>query len=56
MAIILIVAVLAGAAGGLLSWLGGSAVANAILTGAGSFAGTVILLLAIGYFLVGEKP
>ncbi|MGJ6963593.1 hypothetical protein ACSDR0_16945 [Streptosporangium sp. G11] len=55
MAITLIAAVLVGVTGGILAWLGGALVANAIIVGGSSFAGTVLLILAIAYFLIGEK-
>ena len=56
LAIITIVAVIIGAAGGTLSWLGGATVPNAIFTGAGSFGAAVLLMLAIAYFLDGTHP
>lgn len=55
LAITLIAAVLVGVTGGILAWLGGALVANAIIVGGSSFAGTVLLILAIAYFLIGEK-
>jgi hypothetical protein len=56
LAIIMIVAAVIGVAGGTLSWLGGASVPNAVLAGAGSFGATVLLLLAIMYFLDGTRP
>ena len=56
MAIITIVAVIAGVAGGTLSWLGGASVPNAVLTGAGGFGAAVLLMLAIVYFLDDASP
>ena len=51
--IILLAATMIGSAGGLLSWLGGMNVANAILSGAGTFSGAIILILALFHFLNG---
>lgn len=56
LAIIVFVAMMVGAAGGMLSWLGGANVPNAVLAGAGSFGATVLLMLAIAYFLDGTHP
>jgi len=53
LAIILLFAVITGAAGGVLSWLGGLKPAHAVLAAAGTFTGAVLLGLAIGHFLTG---
>lgn len=53
-AIILLAAVIVGAAGGLLSFAGGLPVPLAIVTGGGAFGGTVALLLTLANFLAGE--
>lgn len=44
-----------GMSGGVLSWLGGVSAPNAILAGAGAFAGSVILILTIMHFLWHDK-
>ncbi|GAT68889.1 hypothetical protein PS9374_04554 [Planomonospora sphaerica] len=54
-AIIVITAVILGAAGGTLAWMGGASAPNAVLAGAGGFTATVILLLAIAAFLEGAR-
>lgn len=51
LAIVLLFAVITATASGMLSWLGGMNPANALLAGAGAFAGTVILALAVIHFL-----
>jgi hypothetical protein len=50
---ILLAAAMLGSVGGLLSWLGGMNVANAILAGAGTFSGAILLMLALFRFLTG---
>jgi hypothetical protein len=47
LAITVLAATLTGAAGGLLAWVGGANPPMSILTGAGAFSGTVLLLLAM---------
>jgi hypothetical protein len=56
LAIIMLVALVVGAAGGVISWIGGMHPANAILAGSGTFAGTVFLVIAVIYFLHDAKP
>jgi hypothetical protein len=53
-ALILIAAVIVGAAAGLLAFAGGANVPTAVLTGGGAFAGTVLLLLALLNFGSGK--
>jgi hypothetical protein len=54
-ALILITAVIVGAAGGFLASASGANVATAVLAGAGAFAGTVALLLALLNFGWGKS-
>lgn len=54
LAIIVIVAALTGAAGGLLAWVGGTTPPMAALTGAGAFGGAVLLFLAMIRFVTGS--
>ncbi|MEU4580442.1 hypothetical protein AB0L44_46175 [Nonomuraea wenchangensis] len=56
MAIITIAAAVVALATYLLRSAGGSNPADAILTSAGAFASTVLVLLAIAYFLTGTSP
>ena len=53
LAIVMLAAVLVGAAGGLLAWGGGANPPMAILTGAGTFSGAVLLFLAMFRFVAG---
>ncbi|MGW0594481.1 hypothetical protein [Streptosporangium sp. NPDC002607] len=55
-AIIVIIAVIIGVAGGTLAWMGGASAPNAVLAGAGGFGASVALMLAIAYFLDGARP
>jgi hypothetical protein len=48
----LLVAVLAGVTGGILSWLGGINIPQAIIAGAAAFAGTTALILSMARFLL----
>lgn len=50
----LLTAALVAVIAGLLAHAGGASIPNAILTGGGAFAGTVILLLALAHFLGGR--
>ncbi|RBQ13955.1 hypothetical protein DP939_43000 [Spongiactinospora rosea] len=56
MAIIILAAALIGIAGGTLALIGGTTAPGAMLTGAGGFGAAVALLLAIAYFLDGNRP
>lgn len=56
MLLILLTAVIVSGAAGLLSYAGGASIPNAILTGGGSFAGAVALLLRLAHFLGGGRP
>lgn len=47
LAIIMLTAAFVGATGGLLGWIGGLNPPTAILTGAGAFGGTVLLVLTV---------
>jgi hypothetical protein len=51
LAIMLLAASILGTSGGLLSWLGGMNTPNAILAGAGAFAGTLLLGIAVAHFM-----
>ncbi len=53
LAITVLSAVLIGTAGGLLAWIGGLNPPTAILTGGGTFAGTVLLVLTMLRFTTG---
>jgi hypothetical protein len=55
MAIITIAAAVVALATYLVMSAGGSSPADAILTSAGAFAGTVLVLLAIAHFLTGAS-
>ena len=55
LAIIILAAAMLGGICGLLSWLGGMNLANAILSGAGAFGGTVILIQSLFNFVSGSK-
>jgi hypothetical protein len=55
LAIILIVGVMVGAAAGLLLFASGARGVTAVLTGGGTFAGTVMLLLTLGTFAQGKS-
>jgi hypothetical protein len=46
-AIMGLASVLIGVGGGVLSWLGGLNVSNAVLAGAGAFAGALILMITV---------
>lgn len=52
--LMLLTAALVAVIAGLLAHAGGASIPNAILTGGGAFAGTVILLLALAHFLGGR--
>jgi hypothetical protein len=54
-ALILIVAVIVGTSAGLLAFASGAHVAVAVLTGGGTFAGTVMLLLALLKFALDKS-
>ena len=54
-ALVLIIAVMVGASAGLLAWASGASVATAVLTGGGTFAGTVMLLMALLNFALGKS-
>lgn len=54
-ALIMLTAVIVGGVAGLLAHADGTSVPGAILTGGGSFAGTVVLLLAIAHFVNGYR-
>lgn len=49
-ALVLLAGFVLGICGGVLAWLGGSSVPGAVLVGAGSWAGSVALLLAVLHF------
>jgi hypothetical protein len=53
--LIVLIGVIVGGVAGLLAWAGGSNPFNAILTGAGSFAGTVIFILTLVKYTAGES-
>ena len=53
LAITVLTAVLVGTAGGLLAWAGGMNPPTAILTGGGTFTGTVLLVLTVLRFTAG---
>jgi hypothetical protein len=53
LAITVLAGTLLGTAGGLLAWTGGMNPPMAILTGAASFSGTVLLVIAMLRFTVG---
>ncbi|MFI5960197.1 hypothetical protein [Cryptosporangium sp. NPDC051539] len=52
-AVMLLAGSLAGAAAGWLSWLASDNVPTALLAGGGTFAGAVLLLLALFNFVAG---
>ncbi|MEU7935264.1 hypothetical protein [Micromonospora echinofusca] len=54
LAIAALTAGLVGAAAGLLAWAGGLNPPTAVLTGGGSFAGTMLLILTAIQFTTGE--
>jgi predicted branched-subunit amino acid permease len=54
-ALIMIIAVMVGVAAGLLASASGASVATAVLTSGGTFAGTVMLLMALLNFALGKS-
>jgi len=54
-ALILLCAAFVAVAAGLLAYAGGANVPTAILTGGGAYAGTVLLLLALAHYAVGDR-
>ena len=55
LAIIMLTAAMLGGICGWLSWLGGMNPPNAILSGAGAFGGTVMLIISLFHFITGSK-
>jgi hypothetical protein len=55
LAVTLLAGAIIGTAAGLLSWAGGTNPFNAVLTGAGAFAGTVIFIVTLIKFATGES-
>ncbi|TKK90438.1 hypothetical protein FDA94_05415 [Herbidospora galbida] len=51
LAIILLTAVILGTAAGILAWMGGLPIALAILTGGSTFAGVIVVCLAVAAYL-----
>jgi hypothetical protein len=56
LALSVLFALFLGASGGVLSWLGGMNPPNAVLAGAGAFAGTLALVLAVIHYLAAPEP
>jgi hypothetical protein len=52
--LILVSALLVAGTAGLLAHVGGNSIPTAVLTAGAAFAGTVLLLLAVAYFLEGK--
>lgn len=55
LALILLASTFVGAASGVLSYLGGTNVSLAVLTGGGAFGGTVLLFLTLYRYMTGES-